>query len=154
MQKPPTEGDALVDTLRKVCNTVLEVVMGHLHDVYRRVVSYHTRGPFLAPIRTRLVLNDGYCRTFGHLPRSVPQAIFRNDGIRIDQKDDFANTTCSSVRSPWPPSASRLLVWTSYAINVTVLAPELFVYTPRSVVSLTSIALHIARAQVCDCVHV
>ena len=72
------EADSSVDKVGEVCNTVLKVIPGNLHD-------------------TSGVLDDSDFRRQEHLGGTVHEAVFGNDGIGVDNENDFthANVTTS-----------------------------------------------------------
>ena len=66
------EGDTLVDAAGKVGDAVLEVMVRDLHDV-------------------RLVFNDRDVGTLGEFARGVAEAVFGDDGVRVDDEDDLGD---------------------------------------------------------------
>ena len=69
-------GDTLVDATRKVRDTVLEIVVGNLHDIYPTNLSNPTdQGRVQQTKLTRVVLDDSDFRAFGKLASSIAETI-------------------------------------------------------------------------------
>jgi hypothetical protein len=83
--------DTPVDTAGEVCDTVLEVVVGDLHDV-------------------RLVLDDSDGGALGELAGGIAEAIFGDDGVRVDNEDNLSDTARLAVRRPRAPATAGCLV--------------------------------------------
>ena len=71
-----TDRDTPIDPPRKVRNPILKVMPNDLQNV-------------------RLVLQNRDPRVLRHLPRSIAEAVFGDDGVRVDYEHDLS---VSSVR--------------------------------------------------------
>lgn len=76
------EPDRGVYEIGKVSNAVLKVVPGDLHN-------------------TSGVLNNGNFGREVHLGSAVNEAILGNDGVRVDNEDEFTHTDVSSRSGAW-----------------------------------------------------
>lgn len=123
-----THRDTLVDATCEVGDTVLEVMMGNLHNVCNEE-DKKLRHDIRSNRRTRFVLNNSNFGALGELARSIPKAILReririqwislkstkpylgHDCVGIDNENDVTDADRPGIVGPGLPLLTVRLIY-------------------------------------------